>query len=198
MLPTKGQSVRKAMCMAEKASRACITYGVVAPIRRRLEAVLAFKFTQMKSSFDVRRNVTSPESEVVRIDGSQLVVQSRNVVDQTKILDRVQMRHGRRVYSKAGEREDACSLPFSNSSFDLRCPHQVGLVGSGGAFRIGNLHIIIGASNLVLSTVAAACMLALEKNDYCEVGSPLREVFVTTNVSALAVEQSQYSDRRAS
>jgi hypothetical protein len=155
--------------MAEKASRACITYGVVAPIRRRLEAVLAFKFTQMKSSFDVRRNVTSPESEVVRIDGSQLVVQSRNVVDQTKILDRVQMRHGRRVYSKAGEREDACSLPFSNSSFDLRCPHQVGLVGSGGAFRIGNLHIIIGASNLVLSTVAA-----------------LREVFVTTNVSALA------------
>lgn len=25
MLPTKGQSVRKAMCMAEKASRACMT-----------------------------------------------------------------------------------------------------------------------------------------------------------------------------
>jgi hypothetical protein len=114
-------------------------------------------------------NMASPEGEVVCIDGSQLVIQGRNMIDQTEILDRVQMRHGGRVYSKAGEWKDACSLPFSNGSFDLRCPHQVGLVGSGGAFRIRNLHVIVRASNLVLSTVAA-----------------LREVFITTNVSALA------------
>lgn len=152
----------------------------------------------MKSRFDIRGNVASPESEVIRIDGSKLVVQSRNVVDQTEILDRVQMGHGCRVNSKAGEREDACSLPFSNGSFDLRCPHQVGLVGSGRAFRVGNLHVVVRASNLVLSTVAAVFMLAREKDDYYEVGSPLREVFITADVSALAVEQSQYSGSRVS
>jgi hypothetical protein len=114
-------------------------------------------------------NMASPESEVVRINCSQLVVQSSNVIDQTEILDRVQMGHGRRVDSKAGERKDACSLPFSNGGFDLGCPHQVGLVGSGRAFRIGNLHIVVRAPNLVLSAVAA-----------------LREVFITTNVSAFA------------
>jgi hypothetical protein len=79
------------------------------------------------------------------------------------------MRHGRRVNSKARERENACSLPLSNRGLDLGRPHKVRLVGSGRALRIGNLHVVIRTSDLVLSTVAA-----------------LREVFITANVSAFA------------
>jgi hypothetical protein len=50
---------------------------------------LASTFVLMKSRFDIRGNMASPEGEVVRIDCSQLVVQGSNVIDQTEVLDGV-------------------------------------------------------------------------------------------------------------
>lgn len=115
-------------------------------------------------------NMTGPQGEVVRINGSQLVVKGGNVVDQAEILNRVHMRHRSRVDSKRWEREHAGVLPLSNRGLDLGSPHQVRFVGCSGAFNLwSDLHIIVGAANLVLGTVTA-----------------LRESFVTANVATFA------------
>jgi len=79
------------------------------------------------------------------------------------------MWHWGRVYSQAGEREDACPLPFINGGFNLGCPHQVWLVGSCRALSIRNLHVVVWASNLVLGTISA-----------------LGEVFIASDMAALA------------
>jgi hypothetical protein len=100
--------------------------------------------------------MASPEGEVVGIDGSKLIIQRSNVVDQPEVFDRVEMGHGSRVKSQAGEGEDSSPLPVGDSCLDLRCPHQVGLVGGRGSVCIGNLHIVVGTSDLVLGAVAAA------------------------------------------
>lgn len=100
--------------------------------------------------------MASPKSEVVCVDGSKLIVQGSDVVDQPEVFDRVEMGHGSRVESQAGEGKDSGSLPVRDSCLDLWCPHQVGLVGSRGSVCIGNLHIVVGTSDLVLGAVAAA------------------------------------------
>lgn len=99
--------------------------------------------------------MTGPESEIVGIDSSKLVVQRSNVVNQSQVLNRIEMRHGGRIKSQAWEWENTSSLPFADGGFDLGCPHQVGLVGSRGSVSIGYLHIIVRASDLVLGTIAA-------------------------------------------
>lgn len=117
------------------------------------------------------RNVASPEGEVVGIHGSQLLVESSEVVDEAEILDRVELSDGSRVETERGERENTSALPLGNVGLDLRSPHQVGLVvGSGSALRLGcDLDVIVRASNLVLGAVAA-----------------LRKALVTANVTAFA------------
>lgn len=91
------------------------------------------------------------------------------MVDQTEIFNRVQVWHWGRVDSQAGEWEYACRLPFSNGGFNLGRPHQVWLVGSCRALSIRNLHIVVGASNLVLGAISA-----------------LGEVFIASDMAALA------------
>lgn len=114
-------------------------------------------------------DVASPEGEVIRIDGGQLVVQSGDVINQSEVFERIEMRHGSRIQTKAREREDSRPLPLGDGGFDLGRPHEVGLVGSGRSLSIGNLHIVVRASDLVLGAVAT-----------------LREVLVTADVSAFA------------
>jgi hypothetical protein len=99
--------------------------------------------------------MAGPEGEVVGIDGCQLIVQKCNVVDQTEILDRIHMWHGSRVDSKTRKRPDSGSLPLGDGGFNLRRPHQIGLVGSGRTFGIGNLDVVVRASDLVLGAIAA-------------------------------------------
>lgn len=119
---------------------------------------------------NLRRNVARPESEVVGIHSSELVVEGSKVVDEAQILDRIELRHGGRVDGEGREREDSSSLPLGNVGLNLRSPHQVGLVGGSGALRLGSdLHVIVGAADLVLGAVAA-----------------LGEALVTANVTALA------------
>lgn len=114
--------------------------------------------------------MAGPESEVVGVHGSKLVVESSKMVDEAQILDRVEMRHGSRVDSEGRERENSSSLPLGNVNLYLGSPHEVRLVGSSGTLGLGSdLHVVVRAANLVLGTVAA-----------------LREALVTTNVATLA------------
>lgn len=123
------------------------------------------------TNLEKSRDVASPEGEVVGIHGSQLLVESSEVVDEAEILDRVELSNGSRVETEGRERENTSSLPLSNVGLDLRSPHQVGLVvGSGSALRLGsNLDVIVRAADLVLGAVAT-----------------LRKALVTANVTAFA------------
>lgn len=135
--------------------------------------------------------MASPEGEVIRIDGGQLVVQGGDVVNQSEVFERIEMGHGSRIQTKAREREDSRPLPLGDGGFDLGRPHEVGLVGSGRSLSIGNLHIVVRASDLVLGAVATTVWSAREAASRCRFGtnSPLREVLVTADVSAFAAEK---------
>ena len=99
--------------------------------------------------------MAGPESEVIRINRAQLVVQSRNVIDQSQVFDGVEMGHRSRVETEAGERKNARPLPLADYGLYLGRPHQVGLVRSRGSISIGDLHVIVWAADLVLRAIAA-------------------------------------------
>jgi len=67
------------------------------------------------------------------------------------------------------EREDAGLLPLHDGNLDLRRPHEIGLIRSGGAVWVGALNIVVRAADLVLGAVTA-----------------LWEALVAANVSTLA------------
>lgn len=145
------------MCMAEKASKACMTYGVVAPILSRLLGLLLARFIVVfvGAVLDLRGDMAGPQCKTISVNGSQLVVEHGDVIDQAEVFERVEVRHRGRVQVETREREDACSLPLGDGGFDLRRPHQIGLVRSGGPVGVGNLDVIVRAANLVLGAVAA-------------------------------------------
>ena len=100
--------------------------------------------------------MASPQSKVVGVDRGQLVVQSSKMVDEAKVLKRVQVSHGSRVDAERWKREDASSLPLSNFRLNLRSPHEISLVRSGRALWLrGHLHIVVRAADFVLGAVAA-------------------------------------------
>lgn len=135
--------------------------------------------------------MASPQGEVIRIDGGQLVVQSGDVINQSEVFERIEMRHGSRIQTKAREREDSRPLPLSDGGFNLGRPHEVGLVGSGRSLSIGNLHIVVRASDLVLGAIATTAWSArgAASTSRFEANSPLGKVLVTANVSAFAAEK---------
>ena len=73
------------MCMAEKASRACMTYALVAPIFRILPRVLACKAIERLHRQDntghLRRDLTGPQGEAVGVDGIHLIADRSDVKD---------------------------------------------------------------------------------------------------------------------
>jgi hypothetical protein len=100
-------------------------------------------------------NMPGPQSKVVGVKGGKLMVQRGDVVDQAQILNGIQVRKRSRVNCQRREREHASALPLPDCGLDLRCPHQIRLVGSGRALCIIGRNIVVGATDLVLGTVAA-------------------------------------------
>lgn len=138
-----------------------------------------------------RRDVASPEGETVGVDVAQLVADGGDVVNQPQILHRVVLGRRRWVDVQAGERKYASLLPQFDGALDLRGPHEIRLVGSGGSV-VGHGNIIVRAADLVLSTVSARAAVSIVHPAPKQVALfkktlPLREVFVTSDVTALAV-----------
>jgi hypothetical protein len=117
----------------------------------------------------LRRDVAGPQGEVVGTHGGKSIVQGRDMVNEPQLLVRVVDRGQREVEVRGGEREDPSSLPLGDGRLVLRIPHQIGLVGSGGAVGICHLHVIVRATDLVLGAVSA-----------------LGKVLVASDVSTLA------------
>lgn len=111
--------------------------------------------SKKEGGLDIRWDMASPQGKVVCFHGSQLAVQSRDMIDQAEILTRVQVRHGSWVDAQRRKGEHAGGLPVGNVRFNLRRPHEVGLVRCGGAISIGGLHVVVRAADLVLGAIAA-------------------------------------------
>lgn len=132
--------------------------------------------------------MASPQSEAVGIDGTQFMANSRDMVNQPQILHRVVLGSRRWEDIQAGERKDAGLLPMFDGGLDLWGPHEIRLVGSCGPV-IGHGNIIIRTADLVLGAVPARndISYAPKVESWSWRNLPLREVFVTSDVTALAV-----------
>ena len=79
-------------------------------------------------------------------------------MDESQALDAEKLRTGRREDLQAGEGEHSGPLPLVDGGLDLRGPHEIGLVGSGGPV-VGLGNVIVGAADLVLGAVPAGVLL---------------------------------------
>ena len=84
------------------------------------------------------------------------------------------------------EREDAGLLPLHDGNLDLRRPHEIGLIRSGGAVWVGALNIVVRAADLVLGAVTAVSVSKRSQDGCLQRHSPLWEALVAANVSTLA------------
>jgi len=76
------------------------------------------------------------------------------MVDQPQLFVVQIRRQGSRIDVEARERELASASPMVDLRLDARSPHEVGLVGRPRAI-FGHRDVIVRATNLVLSAVAA-------------------------------------------
>ena len=90
--------------------------------------------------------MTGPERKVVGVNGGKLVVEVGDVVDETQIFDRVQVRYGSWVDLQGREREDARRLPLRDGCLNLRRPHEVWLVRCGRAVSVEDLYVVVRAA----------------------------------------------------
>jgi len=120
------------------------------------------------ANLDDGGDLASPEGEAFGVDGPELVADGSNMMDESQVLNWVKLRVGCREDLQVGERKHPSPLPLFDGGFNLRRPHEIGLVGSGSPV-IGLRNVIVRAADLMLGAVSA-----------------LREVFVTTDVSTLA------------
>ena len=112
------------------------------------------------------------------------------MMDESQVLNCVKLRVGCREDLQVGERKHPSPLPLFDGGFNLWRPHEIGLVGSGSPV-IGLRNVIVRAADLVLGAISAGneSVGKQERNEILHmVSSPLREVFVTTDVSTLAVK----------
>lgn len=115
---------------------------------------------------DIRGDLAGPKSKPISIHGAHFIADGGNMEDQPKVFDRKVLRCRRWVNVEAWERENASSLPLLDGGLDLGSPHQIGLVGRSRSL-IGNRHVVIRASDLMLGTVTTTkeltnCILILE------------------------------------
>ena len=107
----------------------------------------------------LRRDVTSPEGEVVGIHKTQLVADRGNVVDQTQVVKRVILRCRGRVDVQTGKGKDSSSLPLLDILHDFGSPHEIRLIGSSSSV-IRDGQIIVWASDLVLRAVTTVAQVS--------------------------------------
>lgn len=139
-----------------------------------------------KAVLHLRWDVTGPESEVIAVKDRELIVQVGNVVDQAQILQRVQVRHGRRVDMQGREGENTGCLPLSDGCLDLGRPHEIRLIGGGRAVCIGHLYVVVRTADLVLGTVAAEIKaLSVRRNYKC--ASEGEDIFCVPGLAAYFV-----------
>lgn len=140
---------------------------------------------------DIPRNLARPQSELVRIDGDELVADLRNMVDEPEFLARQRLRVWSRVDVEAREWEEASHAPLLNSRLDCRGPEQIRLLGAGGSF-LRRRHVVVRAPNLVLGAVAAELHVSTSywtrerAEPVGRVHIPLGEVLVAPNMPTLA------------
>jgi hypothetical protein len=116
----------------------------------------------------LRRDLSGPKGEVVRINGGEFAADGGDMVDQAQVFQGVMLGRRRWVDVETWEWEDSRPLPLLNGCLDFRGPHQIRLVRTGRPV-FWDWHVIVRAANLVLGAIAT-----------------LREVLVTSNMSTLA------------
>ena len=107
-----------------------------------------------------RWDLPGPEREVIGVELLHLLADGSDVVDQSQILDRQELRRRRGVDTQAGEREHASAAPLVDGCLDFRRPHEVRLVGRASPV-LGNGNIIVRAPDLVLGAVPASSEVSL-------------------------------------
>jgi hypothetical protein len=122
----------------------------------------------INSNFEKQWYLTGPDGEIASIMDTQFAGDGSNMVDESEVLEREELRSRRWVDVKIWEGKVPSLLPAFNFDLNLTSPKQVCLLWGCSSFFLGR-HVHIWTTTVVLRAIPA-----------------LGEILVTTYVPTLA------------